>query len=116
VRRAQGHLEAASRDIGLGDFEHGIFWCQQALEVLLKALLVEQSPAGRPRRIHDLVRLANEAGVALSEADLTFLDSLASQYGPARYGEVEPEYTEEEAQTYLDETRRLFEWLRQQLS
>jgi HEPN domain-containing protein len=112
-RRAQSHLAAAVRDVEAGDFEHGIFWCQQALEVLLKALLVEQSPAGQPRRIHDLPRLAQEAGLALPESDLMFLDRLTSQYGPARYGDIEPEYTEEEARMYLNETRRLFDWLRQ---
>jgi HEPN domain-containing protein len=99
-----------------GIYEQCVFHCQQALEKLLKAIGIERTASGSPRRTHDLVLLAQDAGLSIGESDMALLDRLTEQYMPTRYPDDPTEYTEDEAQAYLIETERTFAWLRQQLS
>ena len=93
-----------------------VFHCQQALEKVLKATWVEKASEGVPPRKHDLIALAREVGLELSQEQIDFLGDLSGQYNASRYGDVAVEYSREEAENYYQRTRELFAWLRQQLS
>ena len=115
-------LTLAQHDMVLAEFalereihEQCIFHCQQALEKSLKALVIERSPSGRPRRTHDLVSLAEEMSLELSQEDLSLLRRLGEQYATTRYGE-DVDYDQTRSLDYLRRTRTLFAWLQQQLS
>lgn len=58
--RAEEHLEVASALLGTDHYAQSIFFCQQAVEMLLKSMWIEQAYEGVPRRTHDLVSLAEE--------------------------------------------------------
>ena len=93
-----------------------VFHCQQALEKLLKAIWVEQSEQGYPPKKHNLVSLAQELGLQLEDEAWEFLDGLAKQYNPTRYGDVIAEYSRDQAVTYYGRTEELFDWFLAKLS
>ena len=114
--RAEEHLGAASALLDSGHYPQSVFFCQQAMEMLLKAMWIEQADEGLPRRTHDLVSLAEELRLSLSEEQLEFLRRLSEQYIPTRYADVSVEYQRQEAVEYLEQTRELFAWLQQRPS
>ena len=116
LAKADEHLGAASALLQLGHYAQCIFFCQQSLEMLLKAIWIERAPEGLPRRTHDLVSLAKELELGLSEERLKFLRLLSEQYIPTRYGDIPIEYSQETADNYLGRTKELFSWLRPMLS
>ena len=98
-----------------GQPDQCVFHCQQSVEKTLKALLIEKSPQGVARRVHDLVSLAEELELDLSDAEIGLLRLLSDQYLPARYGDEEIN-SDVDIQQILDETERIVSWLEQQLS
>jgi HEPN domain-containing protein len=116
LERSERHLGAAKVALEAGYFEHSIFWAQQALEVLLKALLIERSPAGRARRTHDLVSLAEELSLNLSLQQFDFLRDLGEQYSPTRYADDELDYELQDAAEVVRRTKELCQWLQQRLT
>ena len=93
-----------------------VFFCQQAIEVLLKAIWVERESFGMPPKIHGLVELAEGLGLEPSQEQLAFLDDLTNQYMPTRYADVPVEYSRNEAGNYFREAQEFFSWLRPHLS
>ena len=114
--KAEGHLKAAGVLLREAFYAQCVFFCQQAIEVLLKAMWVEQTPQNMPPRTHDLVFLAEGLKLELSEDQFEFLRRLGEQYTPARYGDVEVHYSLEGTTEYYEGAEELFPWLRQQLS
>ena len=112
-------LKIADHDIrgAASLFEAGLwpgaaYFCQQAAEKLLKAVVTEQELEAP--RTHDLVELADLAGIELSEERRTFLTRLSDHAVRSRYPGAE--YNEERVRELLHETKRFFEWLRAKLS
>ena len=93
-----------------------VFHCQQALEKALKAIWVDRRPLGVPPRTHELPRLVRELRLPMTEADARFLQMLSEQYLPSHYPDIEAEYPEDMAASYLGRTREIYEWLLQQLN
>ena len=116
VRKAEEHLEAASVLLQGDLYPQCVFFCEQAIETLLKSIWVEHASEGVPPRVHDLVSLAEDLGLELSEEQLEFLRKLAEQYMPTRYADIPVEYSRETAENYHERTEELFSWLRQRLS
>lgn len=88
------------------------YFCQQAAEKLLKAVVTEQEM--EPPKTHDLVELADLAGIELTNDQRTFLTRLSDHAVRSRYPGAE--YNEEEVRELFEETKRFFEWLRAKLS
>ena|SRR3990172_8938639 len=112
-------LTIADHDIrGAASLLHDRLWpgaayfCQQAAEKLLKAVVTEHEM--EPPKTHDLVELADLAGIDLSDEDRTLLTRLADHAARSRYPGAE--YTEEQVRELFQETKRFFEWLRAKLS
>ena len=114
--RAEGDLTMAELGLGRGLFDQCIFHCQQALEKLLKAILIERSPTSRARRSHDLVLLAEAVELTLSREQFQFLRRLGELYVPSRYGDEDVDFDYAASETWLLQTKELFAWLRQLLS
>ncbi len=116
VRLAEEDRHMAGSALESSLYRPCVFHCQQATEKLLKALWIEQAKEGYPPKTHSLVSLAREVGLELEEEMWGFLDSLARQYNPTRYGDVIAEYTHEQAESYYRRATELFDWLRPKLN
>lgn len=79
---AEYDLETARIMFKTGRFKYVPFMCQQAIEKIFKGII---SDTVFPPRIHDLVRLAELAGVELGEEELLMLEKLSSLYIRVRY-------------------------------
>ena len=91
-----------------------IYHCQQAIEKLLKAKLIEKT--GRYPKTHDLPSLAEGSSLDLSQEQSEFLGKLSEQYLPTRYGDEWIEMPRETAENYYRTSRDIYSWLLQQLS
>lgn len=116
LEKAEEHLDAALVLLKGGHYPQSIFLSEQAVETLLKTIWVERASEGVPPRTHDLVFLAEDLNLDLSEDQLEFLRALSEQYMPTRYADIPAEYTEESAENYYRKTQEIFSWLRRLLS
>lgn len=116
VDKAHEHLGSAEALSEGGFPSQTVFFCQQAIELLLKALWVERTGANLPPRTHELVALAARWRLELTEERLQFLQRLEQQYMPTRYPEMATQYMDEDASAYLQQTKEFFAWLLPQLS
>jgi len=114
-------LRRAAEDMGVADaaWERGydsscIYHCQQAIEKLLKAKLIEKT--GRYPKTHDLPSLAEGSSLDLSQEQSEFLGKLSEQYLPTRYGDEWIDMPRETAENYYRTSRDIYSWLLQQLS
>ncbi len=95
-----------------------LFYCQQALEKILKALIADHS-GEMPRRIHGLVELAMDADVEISQQQKIILSDLTIYYVATRYptqfsGFVE-DIDKEVATKIVEQTKEMWKWLRAKL-
>jgi HEPN domain-containing protein len=116
VRRADGDVLVARLSLEQKLLDLCLFHCQQGLEKLLKASLIERSTSGTVRRTHDLVSLAEELALSLPEEELQLMKRLTLLYVPTRYGDEDVDLELAEVADLLESTVELFSWLRQQLS
>lgn len=93
-------------------YRYCIFFCHLALEKLLKALVVERLGLAEPPRMHNLIDLADIAGIDLSNDYELFLGNLSKQWVSARYPQPDDEYTADFADSILSKTTEVYEWLK----
>ena len=110
VNTAQAMLEA-------GRYRYVFFCCQQAIEKMLKAVYAARKNE-TPPRVHNLMRLAETAGVSVSDKQAEFLRELTAYYVISRY----PLETDREssisvslAQETLILTQEFVQWLESQV-
>jgi HEPN domain-containing protein len=110
-------LESARKSLQGDSFLHCIFGCQQALEKLLKSLVVEATNRSPPR-LHNLVRLAALAGLTLQSNQEMLLSKLSLEYIEMRYPEelatIDELNNRAAAEEHLLQTEGLFRWLEAQ--
>ena len=118
---AQRWAEWANYDLGTADamlasgrYLYVLFCSQQAVEKRLKAEIVEQTGTFPPRT-HDLIKLAQTAGVKLSEERDLFLRTLTKYYIGTRYPEevsaLAAEATRDITAQSLVRTKEFLAWL-----
>lgn len=96
-----------------------LFWCHLLLEKLLKAHVVKTKQSQAPYT-HNLVLLAGEAGLSLSDEQKEWLAEISEFNVLGRYSDeladftrkCTPEFTEK----YYSITQTLFQWLLQRIS
>jgi len=107
-------LDSARAMLQSGRYLYVLFCCQQAIEKMLKAVIVERSKE-LPPRIHHLARLAETAGLALDDSQTDFLGELTAYYIESRYPEemeiLGERATREIASDTLRKTEETFRWL-----
>lgn len=97
-----------------GRYLYVLFCCQQAVEKTLKALIVHRSHQFPPR-LHNLSRLAQEAGLPDNHAFADDLRELSAYYIQSRYpeeiGEIASGVTSEISAEALGKTEKILTWL-----
>jgi HEPN domain-containing protein len=94
---------------------HGLFFLHLALEKLLKALVCRQTQDLAPRT-HNLIRLAELAGVSLDETQVHTLSEINAFNLEGRYPDaLAPLPSLSEAKGYLREAEAVYRWLMSQL-
>jgi len=108
-------LETARAMFNSGRYLYVLFCCQQAVEKMLKAVIVKRTKEFPPR-IHILIRLAEAASLDLSEDRTLFFRELSNYYIQTRYPEEIPvmqeKITEMQARQILVQTEETIQWLR----
>ena len=107
-------IATAEHMLHAGRYIYVIFMSHMALEKALKALVTEETQK-LPPRTHNLIDLAQRAQVVLSQEQQDFLGKLNSvvvRY-PDDLSEMVSQYPEAIARDYLERTKELITWVRQ---
>ncbi|MCX5646598.1 MAG: HEPN domain-containing protein [Phycisphaerae bacterium] len=114
AERARYDLDTADAMFKAGRYLYVLFCCQQAVEKILKSVIVQRTNK-LPPRIHQLARLAEIAGAAVDEKQMDFLRELSAYYIPTRYPEdiadLALDVKEEKARRVLSQSREFMQWL-----
>jgi HEPN domain-containing protein len=118
TEQARYDLDTARALFKSGRYLYVLFCCQQAVEKALKAIIAARTK-GLPPPIHQLMRLAEAAGLEVSGECAEFLRELSSYYIQTHYPEeikdLASQAKEEEARRVLDHTEEVLQWLNSML-
>ncbi len=116
VEIAESDLEMANIALEKDFYQHTVFYCQQSIEKLMKAIWTERHGVGTHPRVHNLVKLASGLGLDVPPHWRNLLFDLTDQIFPSRYPEAGWQYERAVAEEYYNMTQELFAWLRQLLT
>lgn len=116
IKRAERDLRTAKNDIKSKDYYATSFWCQQAAEKALKAVILEKK--GELIKIHDLVELAKKSDAP--EYILQLCKDLTPVYTETRYPDWGDEsefkkFNKKEAEEDIKITKRIIAWIKKNL-
>jgi HEPN domain-containing protein len=112
---SQDDIEAAVVLLEKRKIRQSLFFAHLAVEKALKAHVSKATDAVPPRT-HDLLRLAELAGISIPAPRRVFLARLQRYCMEGRYPDLPPETPEwDEARTELDEAQETRSWLVKQL-
>ena len=112
---AEEDFQVADQLIRSGKIRHGLFFLHLTLEKILKAHVCRNSRDIAPR-LRNLARLSELSGIAFKQEDLDFLAEMNPFNIEGRYPEMwGPVPSREEADTLLQKSGGIFEWLKNQL-
>lgn len=112
-------MDTAKAMLNTRRYLYAAFMCQQSLEKILKAIIIAKG--GEVLRTHNLVRLAEMAGVypLMTIEFKDFLTDLTPYAVESRYGDYKRKLSEiinkKMAIKYLDKTEEIFKWLRKRV-
>jgi len=115
ISLAEKDIEVMDSLLKAGHYPYSLFVGHLATEKILKAYYVSQK-GKQPPFIHDLVRLAIESGLKLSDEKKIFLDAVSQFNIEARYPDIklsfykraDKKFTEE----YINKIKEFYQWLR----
>jgi HEPN domain-containing protein len=100
------------------DYDWSLFIGHLVIEKLLKAYFVKHRDGNYPQ-IHDLLRLADRAGLILSDEQKDILDEVTGFNISVRYEDYKKEFrnkcTAEFAKEYIDKIDEFRKWIKKQL-
>ena len=112
--QARYDLDTARAMFDAGRYLYVLFCCQQAVEKMLKSLIVQRTRQ-LPPRVHQLMRLAEVGGVQVSEKQAELLRELSTYYIQTRYPEEITDLASrvkgEQAKRVLDASEEFIRWL-----
>ncbi len=116
IRQANKDLNVAEKNFDIEEYYSATFWCQQAIEKGLKALILHktrETPLG-----HSLVKLGKLAVVP--KDFISKLKKLSPQYFLSRYPDASEDvpfelYDEKITKEFLDISKEVLEWINNQL-
>ena len=95
-------------------YHHALFFCHLSIEKTLKAIIVKSRKTAPPL-IHDLVRLAERAGMPLNELQKNELAEITTFNIEARYVDYRLSFRKKAKKQfslkYLDKTKEILRWL-----
>lgn len=118
AEQAQYDYDTACAMLESKRFLYVLFCCQQAIEKMLKAVIIQKT-GQFPPRIHDLIRLAELAEVEINNERDLFLQELITFYIQSRYPEELKALSRVNAQfasEMLAGTRETLQWLKSMIS
>jgi len=77
INNAQYDLETARAMYRAKRYQYVIFYCQQLIEKIIKAIILDKTNEFPPR-IHQLMRLIEKAGITVSDQHVDFLRELSA--------------------------------------
>ena len=108
-------VETAKAMLASGRYLYVLFTCQQSIEKMLKALVV-QNTGSFPPKIHDLVKLATIAKIDVENDQKEFLAKLNYYYLETRYPreltEISKQIKKASAIEFYNNTKKMLKWLR----
>jgi HEPN domain-containing protein len=114
AEQARYDLDSARAMLDSGRYLYVLFCCQQAVEKMLKSLIARRKMEFPPR-VHQLMRLAEAAGLAVEEERAAFLRELSAYYIQTRYPEEVPgllsQVNAEMARVVMEQTEEVIQWL-----
>jgi HEPN domain-containing protein len=114
AEQSQYDLDTARAMLDSGRYLYVLFCCQQAVEKALKAVIVQRT-GEMPPRLHNLLRLAEAAGIELPIDKKRFLGELSAYYIQSRYPDeinsLGSTITREIADKTLNKTEETVKWL-----
>lgn len=117
LNTASEDFETAGILFKSGKYHHALFFCHLALEKLLKGLVYKKT-ASHPLPIHNLVKLAHETGIILTEEQRKNLTEMTSWNIRARYDSYKREFykkaTADFTASWFLKTKELFLWFKKQ--
>ena len=118
-KEVQNWLDQAADDFDGAEFNFGgkkyyiaAFFCQQAVEKALKALLIEKT--ARFPKVHDLMKLAR-----LVEAPrdiVTRCSRINPAYIASRYPDIPKRYSKEDCEKLLADSKVVLNWIKERLA
>jgi HEPN domain-containing protein len=117
--QSAGHdLDAAETLFQSNKYDWCLFIAHLVLEKTLKGLYAKNS-SDLPPRIHDLVRLADLAGIAFDDITLEFLDGVNSFNISTRYPDEKLKFHKTCTREFTEETfsriKEIYQWLLKQI-
>ena len=118
---AEYDFDTAGVMLKTGRLLYVVFTCQQCIEKILKAIYVKNSKV-TPPYTHNLQKLVSEALLAekISEPQKKFIDRLNTFYIEGRYSEqleeLKSNLSEKTATEIYNDTKILYQWLKEQLN
>ncbi len=114
AKLARYDFDTARAMLDTGRYLYVVFCCQQAVEKILKALIAQRT-GECPPRLHNLIRLADHAGVELEQPQTVLMEDLSRYYVQTRYIEdISPlsrDLDQRTCKRLLDETEKALQWL-----
>lgn len=112
--RARYDLDTARAMLNGRRYVYVVFCCQQAVEKMLKAVIVKRT-GEMPPRIHNLMRLADRARIAVDDDRGDLFRNLSNLYVDTRYPEgdaaLSAEFDEPRARAAFEKTEEAVQWL-----
>lgn len=94
---------------------HGLFFCHLTIEKIAKAHVVKATKQIPPRS-HNLFRLLENAGIAVTDGDAEFLGILMKYQLEGRYPGYNPQIPDKKTvKRYFRKTREFLSWLKKKL-
>lgn len=116
LEKAKESLDDAIYSLDSHRYGLSAFSCQQALEKILKATIIKLKRE-RPRKIHDLLPLAKDSGLELSEDYLLEIAKISKFYFLVRYPDINRKFfaTPEITKAALKKTKEIYQWIENKL-
>jgi HEPN domain-containing protein len=112
-------MQTAKAMFETGRYLYVVFICHLAMEKMLKALLSQKYPQDIPPKIHNLITLAQKAGIKPPDNLKDFFLRIDNVSVVTRYPEdmraLAKDFNKESAKLILSETRKILKWLKQNL-
>lgn len=110
-------LKTAEALFSLKRYDHSLFFCHMVLEKLLKGLVFEKT-GKHALPIHNLVKLAQQAGLPLTPPQQRELEEITTWNIKARYDSIKRDFyhkaTYQFTKGWLSKIKELFIWFKQQ--
>ncbi len=91
---------------------YAVYFMCQAIEKLLKAAQIQIAQRS-PRKVHDLVSLANKSGLSFPPDRLDILEDLSKHYKRVRYRDISQAHynTKAKVQPIMQQGQEIYQWI-----